>query len=163
MEQGPDLKAPDCSVKQTEKHKQAYCAGRGIATATPLTATEVARVRAALDRMRAKGGICATLAAIGDTVFNNNKVRFYPQSTFQFQGSAVRSAGANSEYTWVPLSDRNLQWYDAAHASKPDLEGNKHTLQSSLAHELDHLNGEGPAPGSVGQTKNSLACSDLTP
>jgi len=157
---------PTCpATRGAAESYKAYCAGH-----TPNT-TELALIRAALDRMRQIGGICGTLAAIGDAVLAHSTLRLYPQGSYSMSGHAPVSGGSSGVNSWAILStDLTNDGYDAAHYLWYQNSGNglwyKGTLQTVLAHELDHLHG---ANGHLTEngvqnvlvTTNTRQCSDV--
>lgn len=120
---------------------QAYCAGH-----IPTT-TQLDRIRAALTRIHQKGGICDSLASIGDSLLAHNTLRVFPQAAYGIGGGAPLNGGWDGPNSWAVISeDLTNKMYDSSHAgwavNRPTGLSYKSTLQSSLAHELDHLNGE---------------------
>jgi hypothetical protein len=113
--------------------------------------------------MRAIGGVCTSLATLGTTLLNgrlhiaavtDNSLTWYlPGGQVSKQG-----AGANG---WLFI---HKSWtsnhYDAQHA-EVFASGLRRTLQSTLAHELDHLEGREHVPNTGGYvTPNQLKCDD---
>lgn len=135
---------PTCPASKTaaEAYK-AYCAGH-----TP-NATELDLIRAALDRMRQIGGICTALAFIGDALIAHTTLHIFPQGSYGISGHAPVGGGSSGVNSWAIISQDFINvGYDADHflwfQNKRALGGNdlwyKATLQTVLAHELDHLN-----------------------
>jgi hypothetical protein len=158
---------PHCPASPTETREayKAYCAGH-----TP-NASQLALLRAALDRMRQIGGICGTLAGIGDAVLARMTLRMFPQSSFTISGHAPVAGGSSGANSWTILSeDLTNVAYDASHylwyQNVRDGLWYKVTLQTVLAHELDHLRG---ADGHIYEngienpfvTTNTRQCSDV--
>jgi hypothetical protein len=157
---------PHCPASSiaAEAYK-AYCAGH-----IPYTA-ELALIRGALDRMRQIGGICGTLAAIGDAVLYHTTLRIYPQGDYSMSGHAPDGGGSSGANSWAILSqDLTNYGYDASHYLWFQNRNNglwyKATLQTVLAHELDHLNGASGHKSENGVdnllvTTNTRQCSDV--
>jgi len=133
------LPMPTCPApKSSSDYVKAFCLGH-----TP-DATELGRLRSALTRMHQIGGVCDTLATIGDIVISRGALHIFPQASYDFGGAAPQGGGSNGPYSWVTLSgDWTKSLYDADHAGwlKNPNSGLSYrvTLQSALAHELDHL------------------------
>ena len=160
------LPIPHCPASPADAEAyRAYCAGH-----TPNTA-ELALIRAALDRMRQIGGICEALAAIGDAVLARATLHIFPQAAYSMSGHAPVGGGSSGANSWTILSeDLTNEGYDASHylwfQNRFDGLWYKSTLQTVLAHELDHLNG---ANGHISEngvenqllTPNTRRCSDV--
>ena len=154
----PPLNADSLEVK-------AYCAGHVI------TGTQLVRVQAALARMHQIGGICDTLATIGDTVVNNGRFRAFPQAAYKFGGAAPLNGGISGPLSWGMISEDFLNSaFDRAHTglSKNYNTGLRYTvdLQAGLAHELDHLHNYGHVFDQNGienpvLTPHEYECSDI--
>lgn len=160
------LSIPTCpassSAHRTEK---AYCAGRAP------NSTQLTRLRAALERMRQKGGECVALADIGDSLLNRDGAfRVFPQASYPFSGAAPLNGGSSGPNSWAILSaDVVDRLYDSTHKGRIKNPNTNLwydiTLQSALAHELDHLAGRMHIEenGDVNPvfTANTRACSDI--
>lgn len=157
---------PTCPANASSPDVQkAWCAG-----ATP-TSTQLTRIQAALSRMHQLGGICDQLATIGDAVLSHGTLRVFPQSNFKATGWAPLGGGSSGPRSFVLISNvATDNIYDALHfgTSRDPNSGTTYvaTLQSILAHELDHLKGNDHITnpdGSVNQarTPNDLACADF--
>jgi len=164
-----DLAGPDTGV--TCEHPQ--CAKPPV-----LDGLRLSRINDALNRMRSKGGVCATLAALGDTLLTlpNGGIRIYSRKTdtafSKFGGGAIpggatpASGGAKGPKSWLVIQ---AEWtdlfYDASHKTTQTKNGETFTrdLQQTLAHELDHLYGSTPAhtDAAGAKTPNSETCSDF--
>lgn len=162
------LSIPSCPASATAPPAtKAYCAGHAP------DATELDLIRAALDRMRQTGGICSTLAGIGDALLAHSPptLRLYPQGSYENSGHAPVGGGSNGPDSWAVISEdlaRNAP--DASHwlwfQNGPYGLWYKATLQTVLAHELDHLNGSGGHISENGSknvlvTPNTRLCSDV--
>lgn len=102
---------PTCPASPTASQAyKAYCAGH-----TPNT-TELPLLNAALNRMRQIGGICGTLAAIGDAVLARQTLRIFPQGAYSMSGHAPVNGGSSGANSWAILSqDLTNYGYDATH------------------------------------------------
>jgi hypothetical protein len=163
-----NLVIPVCPASQTASQAyKAYCAGHAP------NAGELTLIRAALDRMRQIGGICSTLAAIGDALLAHSPptLHVYPQGAYTISGHAPVGGGSSGVRSWTIVSqDLTSVGYDASHylwfQNGKDGLWYKATLQTVLAHELDHLHG---ADGHVTEnsvvnllvTTNTRQCSDV--
>ena len=165
--QGEDPIKPDCGNKSTIKHNKhrAFCAGKK----KPISSTQWDTVKAAINRIRAKGGKCAQLAGIADQLIARSDMVFFPRSSYAFNGAAPLGGGPTGPYSWMILDKEWVtKWYDPDHKTATDpTNPTGLTLQAALAHELDHLDGEEHEVDADGHekpqlTKNTLACSDLT-
>jgi hypothetical protein len=67
--------------------------------------------------MRNIGGICSTLARIGDAVLGRSTgMRMFPQSEFNFGGAAPRGGGSSGSHSWLIISNDCVdRFYDAEH------------------------------------------------
>jgi len=153
---------PDCNnAASLEVKEKAYCDG----TPVNQNPTRLARVNAALDRMEALGGTCASLASIGRQLVASGTLRIFPASAYRgFSGSSPIGGHHISPHInrWMSLSsDWTDRWYDSVH--KPSYWSDRYnrTLQSLLAHELDHLNGSEHIDREKVHTPNSQACDDV--
>jgi hypothetical protein len=154
--QGKNLKIPVCPLasSDTSVHRKAYCAG----TAPKADSPEYGLIKGALARMKLKGGICATLAAIGEGLLARGTLHVFPHSTYRFGGyspvggaTPANGGPSQSPYAWTVISNRYTKDFpDAASAAPanghPVYRSYPYTLQSALAHELDHLNGQFHVP-----------------
>jgi hypothetical protein len=131
-------------------------------------ATRRPRVDAAIARLKAKGGICATIGTMAEAIVARGSLRIYPDNlgiTHGIGGTAPRGGGATGPNSWIALmAVWTDEHYDAAH--KTTGESPSRTLQHSIAHEVDHLRGEGHVgEGTPNEdprnTPNSQACSDV--
>lgn len=160
--EGP-LDPPNCADTNLLAMAQAWCSGREP------TADELEKINAALERMKAKGGVCQVLADIGYSYIGGNLRMFDDQrvwtdayGTFA-AGAVAPRGGRRTAYIGIGWNF-TARFYDAQHQTVGQDE--PRTLQQVLAHELDHLNGADhlkKADGSVNayRTPNSQACSDL--
>ena len=127
--------------------------------------------------MRSIGGICSRLADIGDSLLNRETFRLFPQSSFGFGGSSPfggateEGGGINGPRSYSVLSeDYSKRFYDVGHKAKiknPNTGLYYYiTLESALAHELDHLDGHDHIVDENGVenlviTDNQKTCSDV--
>jgi hypothetical protein len=147
---------PDCGNPDNPTER-VWCAAVG-----PDSLIELPRIRAALARMAARGGICGSLAGtIGELVVRG-AVHLHDSGEYPATGAVVPLDGARS---YLLLSrDLVLKYFDAAHRSgNIDSRGvpRAETLQLVLAHEADHLRGLGHIDPDGFLTPNALRCSDL--
>jgi hypothetical protein len=141
--------------------QRAWCLGKDP------NADELEKLKAALSRMKAKGGVCAQLAALGEGYLASGNLHMiddqarywddYEQRSISMGAAAPRNGG-NFSYIAIGYS-WTKSWYDAQHATPEGTESR--TLQQILAHELDHLNGEDHLQNNMYRTTNSQQCSDL--
>jgi hypothetical protein len=106
--------------------------------------------------MHALGGTCSTLATIGDALVSSNRIHVFKSGAFPFGGAAPVGAGSGPNAYMVISTSFTDVHYDRAHATKG--EPYRRTLQEVLAHELDHLAGQGHADPGTYTTPNSEAC-----
>jgi len=124
-----------------------------------------------ITRMHNVGGVCDTLATIGDALLAQGHLRVFPQANFSAGGWAPIGGGTSGPNSWLLVSeDAADRLYDQAHAGySRDLGSGwvyNTDLSSSLAHELDHLHGNdhitNPNNTKNGVlTPNTRACADL--
>ena len=108
--------------------------------------------------MRSKGGVCATLATIADSLLANGRMRIFSGTTYPWWGGfAPPGGGSTGPNSYMGLSDYYLKFaWDGDHRS------NNGTLQSALAHELDHLlQANAHVPGDVTRTVHQDQCDDI--
>jgi hypothetical protein len=160
------LGVPNCTASTLHATERAWCGGRQP------TADELSKIKAALERMRAKGGVCAELAGLGDAyIANTNLHMINDQAAYwdDFENRNVQMGGAapkNGGYSSFIVIGTSFtsSWYDASHMSYEGPGGSEsRTLQQLLAHELDHLHGSDHLlnPLDFYRTDNSQHCSDL--
>jgi hypothetical protein len=97
--------------------------------------------------MHQLGGICDVLATIGDALLSRQALRVFPQSSFKNAGWAPQDGGSTGPRSWLLISNiATDNIYDAAHlgTATDRNSGTTYpaTLQTSLTHELDHLNNQ---------------------
>ncbi len=147
---------PNCQ-STTNVHELAWCVGNLPSPG------QRSLINAALARMSLKGGTCAVMAAVGQALLNNNKIRLTPVSAnYAWGGAAPVSQGSAG---WMLLSDywTNVA-FDIRHPNvRVDSQGVTHTrtLQQLLAHEIDHLRGQGHTDFDGYDTPNANSCSDV--
>jgi hypothetical protein len=124
--------------------------------------------------MHQLGGICDTLATIGDAVLSHpsgGTLRLFPQSSFTKGGWAPLNGGSSGPLSYILLTeDVTDRLYDAAHmgTATDTHSGNTYPadLQTYLTHELDHLKGNPHIRNPDGSenlvmTPNMRACADF--
>ena len=152
-----DSVRPDCA-RTTDSKEQAWCAG-ALPTGLALT-----RLDSALARMHALGDVCDTLASIGDAILSQNGIRVVDNHVNPLGGAASDSLGVSA---WIALGSYWFEYYyDNQHTTMITLDGRENerrSLQSTLAHELDHVKGQhGHVPGSNEEdTDHSIMCTDV--
>ena len=160
------LPIPNCPAKSTDSAGvKAWCAAH-----TPTT-TELGHLQTALTRMHQIGGICDTLATIGDSLVAHGTLRFFPQAAFRAGGQAPLNGGASGPNSWAQISEDVVdRMWDAAHMgiSTDPNSGNTYPadLQTTLTHELDHLKGNSHLRNPDGtenlvMTANMRTCADF--
>ncbi len=97
-------------------------------------------------------------------------LRMYPQGSYTISGQARVAGGSSGANSWMILTEELTNYgYDAPHYLWYQNRDNglwyKVTLQTVLAHELDHLNGnlhisENGVPN-IQLTQNTRGCSDV--
>lgn len=124
-------------------------------SAVPL-GTELSRINASLQRLIARGGVCAQRASMIQALIGNQTLKMYNQADLPSAGGgAPMFGGVNG---WMILS-RNwtLYYYDGAHAEN-SAQGRRY-LDGMLVHEADHLAGLHHVPGTNAyRTPNEVAC-----
>jgi hypothetical protein len=115
--------------------------------------------------MKAKGGVCATLAAVGSVLLNRNMIRLVsPTATYSPPLGIINKYGARESGYMVLMKDMIDLHYDYEHkrsAVNPNGVTVYDTLQSVLAHELDHLINNPHLAGNLFVTANEHACDDI--
>lgn len=144
---------PDCSgYIQPQSKSEAYCSG-GKPSGIFKT-----RITSAISRMRAKGGVCASLATIADALLANDRLKIFSGTQYPWWGGfAPPAGGASGPNSYMGLSDYFFKFaWDGDHRS------NNGTLQSALAHELDHLlQTNAHVPGDATRTVHQDQCDDI--
>ena len=117
----------------------------------------------ALERMRALGGICASLARTIDALHRRGRLRLYDAGEFAGIGAMAPRSGVDP---WILVSrDFIVRHPDAKHASG-NIDSNgiprPETLQLILAHEADHIFGLDHIDRDGYLTPNALRCSDIS-
>ena len=147
---------------------KAWCA------ASPPNSTQLGRIQAALSRMHQLGGICDELATIGDALLSRQPpdLRIFPQSSFTKGGWAPLGGGSSGSQSYLLISniatDNTYDFQHLGYSTDPNTGLNyPSTLQSTLAHELDHLKGNNHVTNPDGsqnptRTPNQTACDDIT-
>lgn len=134
----------------------AYCSGIRLSS---MPSRWVNRLLEANERMRQKGGLCATKSAIVDSLIARDAI------------STSWDAGFSG---WAPLGGRgqggiyiHSAWFEYFYDldNQVQFKGRPVTLQYVLSHEVDHLLGEnGHTDGAVGiYTTASVQCSEFGP
>lgn len=133
----------------------AWCLAKPVQKLAPEYLT---RLNQANERMRAKGEVCETKAALVDALINNLAIR--SSSAAGFTGWAPEDDGAAGG---IYLHETMLRdFYDESH--KVWHGGRYITLQFVLSHEVDHLLGEGKHTVTTTEdTANALLCSEFGP
>ena len=141
---------PSCT-SPANIHALAWCVGR-----VPPPA-ERALIQAAITRMLALGGVCATRAGTLQGLLEKDRIKLVVPVEYPYGGAAPQGGGDNS---WIVLSFAWVtNFFDASHATSG--EPYQRTLQQTLAHEADHLAGLAHTDSAGILTPNSLACDDL--
>lgn len=143
---------PDCTQPQTNAIIIAYCGGR-----VP-QGGESAALSSAISRIRNRGGPCVAIADAADALLTAGRFRLFTRTTQTFGGGAPRGGD------WALISDEWLQYW-------PQPSGDGRTLDSTIAHEIDHhlnhvVSGQTDSVGhhmqggvvNAAQTLNSMAC-----
>jgi hypothetical protein len=147
---------PDCNAPENPAERL-WCA-----EVIPDSLIELPRIRAALARMAARGGICGPLAGTIASYLARGAVHLYDSADYPAAGAVAPVDGGRS---YLLLSrDFVMTFFDAAHRSANlDSRGvpRPETLQLVLAHEADHLRGLGHVDPEGFLTPNALRCSDL--
>lgn len=143
---------PDCNATLTKEGHKKWCSGE-LPSGTRLT-----RIKAALASMRTIGGVCTTLANIGDSLLVHKTLKIAkPAPADSGSGWAPIGGGAQGSNSWMAISTVWTDvFYDSTHYTTNEVV--HRNLQRTLAHELDHLNGSIHF-ASPYQTPNSEACS----
>jgi hypothetical protein len=141
---------PVCSLPQPHKGRAAWCGGH-----VPLPGVELDRIRAAIERIRAIGGECSTLAAALDSVLAGGRLKITSGS---IGGWSPLYMGGNAP---VVINQVYVnKYYDFGRRGIRD--GVEQTLQFILAHEIDHALGEDHTdPPRNLLTRRALMCSDV--
>lgn len=120
------------------------------------------RITGAINRMRGIGGICATRAALFDSLLTTGSVKLFNSEDavdHRDQGYAPTGKGAKG---WIALSTFLVDAaYDRRHKAIAQPYGTTVTLQLALAHELDHLFDLPHLEGNPVLTANAIKCSDV--
>jgi hypothetical protein len=126
------------------------------------------KIQQALQGMKSIGGICETLALTLDSLVAAKHLKLYTPGVTPtaYTGGGASSAGAYGGRGWIVLSTFwTDHWYGSTF-ERNIADGGievKRNLQYALAHEADHVRGQGPHndPTSKYLTNNSVACSGL--
>jgi uncharacterized membrane protein YgcG len=121
----PD-RSPDCSNPSLEGWEKAVC------SAQPPAGDRLQKVRDALARIRARGGVCANIATAGDNLLAGGKLQFYPWQTGLAGGYGGGTFGVVLNYTWVDDFATS-----STGESSPSIP-NGRNLESTLVHEIEH-------------------------
>lgn len=164
----PCASNPD-SAYATRRSARAWCKGTDLAS----NLVAKARVQLALLRMRAKGGTCAALANLGDSLVAASRIRVFPHgavdttTTMAFTigvagmvgGSAIHNGGVRGPFSFFTISDRLTRFaWDSEHR---DMESGV-SLDNIVAHELSHLLGDwhiSPQTTPIPTTSMEVQCS----
>jgi len=143
---------PNCSGTLTRESEKKWCAGSAP------SGSRRTRIQTALSRMHAIGGICDTLAKIGDSLLVHGTLKMYKPAAADSGGAwAPAGGGDHGPNSWMALSQ---VWTDVYFDStRHTMESVHRNLQQTLAHELDHLNGVATHFGSPYSTLHSESCS----
>ncbi len=145
---------PNCAAANLDPPRQAWCS----ANSWPPTAAETAQLDSAINRMRAKGGECAQLASIIESLRNRGRIRIYTDGAHPFSGAAPLVTDGTGGNHWMVLSNSWFTTYNSpskATAQEPV----RRWLDHTLAHEGDHLSGRTHTDSGGFSTPNSSACS----
>lgn len=121
----PD-RSPACSNPSLEGWEKAVC------SAEPPAGDRLQKVRDALARIRARGGVCANIATAGDNLLAGGKLQFYPWQTGLAGGYGGGTFGVVLNYTWVDDFATS-----STGESSPSIP-NGRNLESTLVHEIEH-------------------------
>lgn len=147
---------PTCDPLPSDRDSRAWCEGM-----VP-SGFRIMRIQDALSAMGNIGGICATLAALGDSLVSNDRIRLFNRSgdsTLVMAGVAPLGGGGSGPEAWMALSINFTDlYYDQDHTTTH--EPVRRDLQELLAHELDHLHGTTPVHADQAgyTTPNSETC-----
>lgn len=102
------------TLRLTESSNATHDSSRGRRASS---ATQLTNLRAALDRMRQKGGECVALADIGEALLSRDGAfRVFPQASYPFSGAAPLNGGSSGPNSWAILSrDVVDRLYDSTH------------------------------------------------
>lgn len=144
----------NCGVSQSETHAITFCQG------SPPTGTRLANISDALARMRAKGGVCATMADVGQGLLATHLRVFEDDGTRTYDFTAFTHRYPSGE-AFVGISSRIVDYLYAGEITTPT--GYRVSLQSTLAHELDHVRGDLSHVAGTGNfyTANTFTCGGL--
>lgn len=139
--------------------EQAFCAG------TAVSGTRLTLVKAAIDRIKQRGSACTMVAIAIETALGATRIHVYSNTDQRFRGftAAAPPYGHSRHTDWIAISDKWTDTnYDAAHnTSRPGDPYAPRNLDQILAHEGDHLLGQGHLASDISKTPNSQACSGL--
>lgn len=148
----PD-QSPACSNPALEGWEKAAC------SAQPPEGDRLQKVRDALARIRARGGVCADIATAGDNLLAGGKLQFYPWQTGLAGGYGSRTIGVILNYTWVDQFATS-----STGESSPSIP-NGRNLETSLVHEIEHSLGTSHTTFNGAEdpynTPNSRTCGGL--
>jgi hypothetical protein len=149
---------PDACARTSQRSSSLWCRTRPARAGA-----EVRAIGDATRRMRARGGVCASLAATIDALQLRGRLRLFDPEDFHGIGGLAPRDGHDP---WIFISsDFIMRYTDAAHASgniDSDGRARPETLQLILAHEADHLRGLNHIDRDGYLTPHALACSDLS-
>lgn len=149
---GAERAKPNCNNTQTNVMLKAWCSGSAP------TGIAASRINNAVSAMRLVGGTCVALANIVDSVLARGDLHlFVPDTSFTFSGFAPVDGGASGPNSYIGLSNYwvTVSWDNnrVSHSAN----GTVMTLQTVLAHEADHLYGNGDTQNPAA-TANSQTC-----
>ncbi|MEP6766690.1 MAG: hypothetical protein ABJB66_20405 [Gemmatimonadaceae bacterium] len=158
----PQTGKPNCASPSTLTIGQKSWCGGSVPTGENLV-----RVNAAIARMKALGGVCASRADRLTNYIADGRLRFFANNInpltnarpYPEGGWAPKGAGENG---WISLMDT---WVTNAYDTSHHATDNR-TLQWAMAHEADHTFGLDHLPKvgtAAAATQNSWSCSDLGP
>jgi hypothetical protein len=142
----PGMTPPDCTKPMLLPWEHAYCTSS--CTSSPPSGERLVRTLTALQRIAARGGECANIAAFAQNLLASDQIRYYDYVESihgEYGGWGSPEIGAILDTGWVDDFGGT-----AAGASNFDLK---------LIHEVEHAMGRDHVPGSTIHTPNSNACS----
>jgi hypothetical protein len=140
----PGSRIPDCTKAVLQPWEHAYC------TSEPPSGERLVRTQNSLQRVEARGGECANIAAAGWQLLASGRIRYYPY----VESVHGNYGGWGSPEIGVLL---DTGWVDDF-GGTPTGHGN---FDMKLVHEIEHAMGRGHVEGS-NETSHSASCAGFS-
>jgi len=115
-----DAMPPDCTKSTLTNHESAWCGGE------VMSSWEETSFNNAISNLHAKGGVCSELASLADEL--KSGLRTFPMNSYGF------SAAARQGHDWWLIAKEIFTYLSYAETANTQV-----SLQSTIAHEMDHV------------------------